>query len=122
MKRDLDLVRQILFEIERHEHGWAPQALAVEGYDQEQTGYHIYLMGQAGLLNVADSTHLGSTSPQAIAMSITWAGHDFLDAAREPSLWEKAKQKVGGSFASMSFDLVKELLVALARAQLNLGC
>ncbi len=121
MKRDMDLVRQILLKIEEHEHGRAPTELVIEGHTDEEVGYHVHLMGQAGLLKVADVTDMGSASPEAIPIGMMWAGHDFLDAAREPSLWEKAKQKLGAGFASVSFDVLKELLVALARGQLGLG-
>jgi hypothetical protein len=36
MKRDMDLVREILVQIEEHEHGMAPRNLTIEGYYSEQ--------------------------------------------------------------------------------------
>lgn len=50
MKREMDLVRQILLKIEQHEHGLAPRDLAIDGHTDEQVAYHVHLMGQAGLL------------------------------------------------------------------------
>ena len=121
MKRQMDLVRAILLELEKHEHAWAPRKLAIEGYTDEEVGYHVHLMGQAGLLDVADATTRASASPHAVPRAITWAGHEFLDAARDPSLWEKAKQKVGASLVSVAFDVLKGVLTTLAKAQLGLG-
>jgi hypothetical protein len=48
MKRDMDLVRKILLQIEEHPHGFAPNYLAIEDYTQEQIGFHVLLMGEAG--------------------------------------------------------------------------
>ncbi|MCK4340490.1 MAG: DUF2513 domain-containing protein [Phycisphaerae bacterium] len=111
MKRDMDLVRQLLLKIEEHEHGLAPRNLPIDGYDDEQIGYHVHLMGQAGLLKVADVTHLGSASPEAIPVRMTWAGHDFLDAARSETIWSRAKDHLGANWASVPFEVLKSLLV-----------
>ena len=111
MKRDMELVRQILVQIEEHEHGMAPRSLTIDGYTQEQIGYHVHLMGQAGLLKVADVSHFGSTSPEAIATRMTWAGHEFLDAARSDTVWQRAKTQLGAQWASVPFDILKAVLM-----------
>ena len=48
MKRDMDLVRQILMLMEDHEHGFAPKSPNVPGYTEEVVGYHLAVMGEAG--------------------------------------------------------------------------
>ena len=121
MKRDMDLVRKILLAVEAEESGYAKANPTIEGYSQEQVDYHIYLMWQAGLVDAADSSAMDSSSPGAILNSITWKGHDFLDAAKSSSVWEKAKEKAKAVGGAMTFDLLKELLVATARDQLGLG-
>jgi hypothetical protein len=120
MKRDMDLVRQILLKIEEHEHGLAPRNLAIEGYSEEQIAYHVHLMGQGGLLQVADVTHTGSASPEAIPLRMLWGGHDFLDAAREQSIWDKAKAKIAGAGASVTFEVLKAVLVGITKDALGL--
>jgi|GEM_PF-7061885 len=47
MKRDIDLVREILLALEEHDHGYAPKDLEIRGYSKEQIGYHVWLMGRA---------------------------------------------------------------------------
>lgn len=113
MKRDMDLVRLILLEIEDHQHGLAPQRLPIEGYADEQIGYHVHLMGQAGLLKVADVTCQGSLSPEAIPVRMLWAGHDFLDAARSDTIWNRAKKHLGAEWTSVPLEVLKALLVKL---------
>ena len=84
MKRDMDLIRRILFVMEGYEHGYAPKNFAIENYSEEEVGFHVWLMGDAGLLDVIDSTSHDSISPEAFPLRITWAGYEFLEAAREP--------------------------------------
>jgi hypothetical protein len=45
MKRDMDLVRQILMVMEDHEHGFAPHPFEVPGYTEEVVGYHLTFGG-----------------------------------------------------------------------------
>lgn len=101
MKRDMDLVRKIAFALESHVGGWAPHPLVIEGYSASVIGNHVHLMMQAGLVDAVDATCAGDEGLQAIANSLTWSGHDFIDAARSDSLWKKAmkeiKEKVGGA-------------------------
>ena len=113
MKRDVDLVRKILLACADHEHGYAPRGLAIEGYSEEQIGYHVYLMMQAGLVEGDDVTHSGCRSPQAVLTSVTWAGHDFLEASRDEGRWTKAK-KAAGSTGGMVLDVLKSVLIDLA--------
>jgi len=110
----------ILLEIESHEHGRAPRQFKIENYTEEQIGFHVHLMGQAGLLKVADSTHMGSASPEAIPLAMTWQGYEFLEAAREPSRWQAATQKVKSAGAAMTIEIIKETLIALSKHALGL--
>ena len=115
MKRNLDLIREILHQCEEFEHGVAPRTIAVEGYTDEQVGFHIYLAGEAGLLQTADVTHLGSTSPAALPISLTWQGYEFLETSRDDGVWSTAKQAAHAS-GGMAFDVVKSVLTGLAIA------
>ena len=120
MKRDMDLVRSILLKLEEHEHGRAPVPLVIDGYTEEQIGYHVYLMDEAGLLIALKTQSRGSTSPCAIPMRMTWAGHDFLDAARSDTIWKAAKQRLAESVGWVSFEVFKSVLVVLAKENLGL--
>jgi len=113
MKRDLDLIRKILQAMESHEHGFAPSNISIEGYDDEQIGFHVYLAGQAGLLNVVDFTNTRTASPLAKPTSLTWQGYEFLEASRDEGLWSKAKQ-AAGSAGGMALGVVNSVLVELA--------
>ena len=119
MKRDMDLVRKILLAVEEHDHGDAPTTLTIEGHSEEQIGYHTLLMGEAGLLKVVETTHKQSASPSAMPLRMTWEGHDFLGAAREPSRWTAALKRISESGAGMTFEILKGVLVALSTEALS---
>lgn len=119
MKRDLDLCRTILLAIESQPHGFADE-LQIEGYSEEQVGYHVYLLGEAGLLKTLERTGINSHSPQALPVNLTWRGHEFLDASKDESLWAKAKAKVIKPAGGVAFDLLLEWLKAEAKQRLGL--
>lgn len=121
MKRDMDLVRQILLNATAQENGYANENPEIEGYTEDQIGHHIYLMHQAGLVEAADTSSMDGDSPTALLISVTWKGHDFIEAARSNTVWSQAKDKAKSVGGSLTFDLMKELLVATARSQLGLS-
>jgi len=117
MKRDMDLVRKILFAVEKHPSGFAPNKLEIPGHTEEEIAYHAYIMKEAGLVGAIETTPWGSSSPQAQIARLTWQGHEFLDAARQDRIWQKAKlivKKVGGAtiqiWMAVLRDLVKQKL------------
>jgi len=119
MKRDMDLVRAILTEVERHPAGFFRREMKIDGYTPDQIKYHVYIMDQAGLVEAANATHYQNTSPEAIVNNLTWEGHEFLDNAREPIRWEQAKAlvaKAGGA----SVQVLLTVLTDLAEKHLNI--
>jgi hypothetical protein len=115
MVRDMDLVRHILLEVERADpgrHGWPKIDLA--GYRPEVVGAHIGLLGQAGLLEVADART--QQSPNSwIPKRLTWAGHDFLDAIRNETVMAGVKAKAKEFGGSLPFEVMKELAMSIAK-------
>ena len=114
MKRDMDLVRKILLAIEESETGYAPRDLGIEGYTEEQTGYHIYIMKEGGLVNGIEIECDDESGPTAVATSMTWAGQEFLDAARQSERWNEAKSlldKVGGAALSVWQTVLTKLVL-----------
>ena len=98
MQRDMNLLRDILLQCEEHEHGFAPK-LKLPAYTEEQVGFHVHLLGQEGLLITTDLTGMKAKSPNALPISLTSAGYNFLGEIKPPEVWEQtqsAMAKVGG--------------------------
>ena len=121
MKRDMELIRKLILQIEDSPNGSAPSQLQIEGYTAEQIGYHAYLLVDSGLAVGSDVTNSGSSGPEYLISYLTWAGHDFADACRNETTWKKAtaivKEKAGG----VTFDVFKQLLVSLLKHAVGLG-
>jgi hypothetical protein len=116
MKRDLDLVREILLACEAEEHGFAPiqfDKLMEKGYAEELIGFHCLLIGDAGLAVIEDLTNSGDESPNAAILYLTWAGYEFLEAARDDARWFKAKSIIATAKAA-TFEVAKNVLTQLA--------
>ncbi len=100
MKRDWDLIRNILLEIEAYEgNNYVP--LQIEGYSDDLVSYHVKLLSEAGLIDTHDcGRSLG-------VISLTWDGHEFLDASRNETIWSKAKSTITNKGGELSFDILK---------------
>ena len=118
MKRDMDLIRAMLLEIETDPHGFAPK-ITIHGYTQEQINYHATLLNEAGLIKAIDVTTNGSQSPEAIVERLTWAGHEFLDVARENQIWNQAKDKIN-VIGGASLQILIAVLTGIINKKLGL--
>jgi hypothetical protein len=119
MKRDMDLIRRILLEMEDTPSGYAPVPFHLEGFDADTVGFHCHLMLEAALITGVDTTEFGSNTPTATPLSLTWKGYEFLDAAREATTWNKAKGLAAGA-GNSSFKILLDVLTKLALGQLGL--
>lgn len=117
MKRDLDLVRKILFVIEENEDATGRSLIAVriEGYPEKQIFYHLKLLDEAGLIEAVDFS--GGTQLRWEAQSLTWDGHEFLDSARSETLWKEAKKQMK-NIGSSSFQVLLQILLKLAESKI----
>lgn len=120
MQRDMSLVREILLAVERSPHGLFMGDLYLNGVDSETVGYHVHLLGEAGLLKVLPTTTMASKSPQAIPLSLTWQGHEFLDLARSESIWKRTLEKFGETGSGLAIDLLKRYLSQAVAAAIGI--
>jgi Hypothetical protein (DUF2513) len=111
MKRDMDLARAILLKIEEHPDsdgiGWV--SLEIEGRSDREIGYHVMLLHEADLLEAIDASDSEGSDWRPVRL--TWAGHEFLDAARQEGRWQKAKEIVKEKTGGLSFEAIKALLI-----------
>ena len=120
MKRDWDTIREILIKFE----GLAPDAgpLQLSDFPSEKAyeySYHVELLLEAGLIHGQMSKMLGRHAQNFLAQRLTWQGHEFLDAIRSDTVWNKTKTSFVKGGLSMTFDLVKEVAKDVAVALLK---
>lgn len=113
MRRDIDLCREILLRTEKE-----TPILQIPDQLEAVILAHFELLVEAGFLQ---GQVVRSGSGQIVAASpgrLLWAGHDFLEAARNEDIWTKAKNRILLTGGAWTFDLLKTLLVELAKKNL----
>lgn len=118
MTRDMDLARKLLLMIEAHPSPDGPlQQVHVDGYDDQVVSYHIKQLHQAGYIEAQD---LSAQECLWFPGALTWRGHEFLDAVRNDTVWEKTKAAVKDKGGSVPFDVLKDLATSFLRSLFGL--
>lgn len=120
MKRDWDVIRDILTQVEEIPTGEG--AIQLSAFPAEQAGevsYHMELLIEAGLVHGKMAKTLGPGPYNFIAMRLTWEGHEFIDAVRNDTVWQKAKKSFISNGISMTFDLVKSVATEIAASYIK---
>lgn len=107
MKRDLDLCRQLLADIEGHGPDTTVTALrpGLAGEADERVRYHVRLLIDAGLVKELDRAAGG-----APCVRLTNAGHDFLELAHSEARWREAKWVVAQRTGGVSLEVLTSVL------------
>ncbi|MEX2411343.1 MAG: DUF2513 domain-containing protein, partial [Candidatus Paceibacterota bacterium] len=85
MKRDINLIKEILIELERSDNPIAKADFTINDRSDIEVSYHIKLLFEAGLIEAENIS--GFSSYHWIPITLTWHGHEFLDAARNDTIW-----------------------------------
>lgn len=118
MKRNNDLIKHILLAAEDADwHVTFTESSVPDGfpgdYPFDEILYHFLLLEERGLIK-------GSASNASCTITrLTWEGHDFLDDARDATLWNTAKQNAGKLSFTAFREVVKELAKAAAKVALQ---
>jgi Hypothetical protein (DUF2513) len=115
VKRDMDLVRTILLAIEARPFTGTPSVLSIPGEDQGAVNYHLLLLKEAGYIDVVTMKGLGPGGPQVWPSRLTWEGHEFIDAARNETVWKEAWGQVKAKGGGIAVEVLKALLVQISK-------
>ncbi len=103
MKRDMDLLRQIMIDLESDVRREPP------GYNKDQINYNKWLLIDSGMAigspQISDDQIRG-----VILIRLTWKGCEFLDLARNEEGWQAAKHTIRGTVEAVSVSLLSSLL------------
>ena len=120
MERDFDLVRLILKDIQAMPAGESYTRIDhLSGYDSATVFAHVDLLLNAGLIKgrVLKLMHgIGGIN----VSGLTWEGYDFLDAAKDETLWTKAKERLIKPGVSITFDILLNWLKHEATTKIGL--
>ena len=117
MKRNLDLIREILIKAEEADGGISDCDLVNDKYTIAEVAFNVELMRERGLIE-ASIDHAGlNDKPYSVDIDrITWEGYDYLDAIRSRKVWEKARQAISAAVGDTSLSVVKETCQMVAQS------
>lgn len=130
MKRDIDLIRELLLFYE------SDGATPFPSHDNGVINQHLILLIEAGLLD-GNISNMGIGSPQIatsndgriikvgekeyVCFRVTWLGHDFITTCKDDNLWKKAKSNLGSAIVGMTLEMVKEYIQIMIKERLGLS-
>ena len=120
MKRDLDLIREIMLVLEdKMEYGKnfkSTQLIEImqdKIFSAEKLAYHVGLLVENDFIKAKEYRHQSGEHNKYIINTITSQGQDFIDTIRQDITWNKIKEKasnIGGFTLSLLVDIGKEYL------------
>ncbi|MFK7678742.1 DUF2513 domain-containing protein [Bacillus sp. Wb] len=108
MKRDMDLIRKILIQVEEKENEYLEYLLPIEGYTEEEIQYHLRMISGQGLVNAHYADNIGRVT------TLTWEGYEFLENIKNDTIWNKTKDVVKKNGGAASLAIMTELAKELA--------
>ena len=96
MIRDMELIRKILFALEKQ---YKPGdglifGLGIDGYELKTIAEHCDFLCQQGLITDYKPTRGGNTILTFQVGNLSSAGYDYLELIRNDDIWNKTKDEV----------------------------
>jgi len=124
MKRDMELIRTLILMLENSSSDLYTCTISLEGFSNVQIEYHTYLLLDAGLadgqrMDINDG--MGGLRPSTkFLRNLTWEGHEFADASRNDSIWNKAMERVKEKGDTIPIGVLTMLLTSLLKSAFGL--
>jgi hypothetical protein len=122
MHRDPDLLREIMLAVEAQ-----PAGKKIYGSDlktscanSEEVADHVQQLIEAGCLDGTVHFNFGEIPPKIVINRTKNAGHDFLSAMREDTVWQQVKKNVMLPAGSWTIGIALEYAKTVIRAKLGL--
>ena len=125
MKRDMELVRDLLLKIGEADRPLNFSEMLRPDIDDNARAlaeYHMaMLVDEVGFVRGIDASSMDGRD--WIELELTWHGQDFLDSIRDPTVWNRTQdgaKKLGGVTFDMFIGLAKEYAKAEVKKRLGL--
>ena len=119
MKRDLDLVRQLMLQIEALPAA-PPVQYRMSEIEDPVLLAHLEMLIEAELVNGRISRSQGARGDVISVSGLTWQGHEWVEMVRSQSLWNEVKSAVLDGGGVLTFELTRAMAAKLLRARLAL--
>ena len=120
MKMDPDLMRKILkaYETLPEERVW--EEISILGCKQSGIRYHEKLLADRKFIEIESEGNVADDHTTIIPIRLTFAGHEFLEQARNDTNWNKAKSIIVEKGLPMTIDVLSSILGKIIAQALGL--
>lgn len=119
MKRDMDLVRDILLKAESMPVG-PPMLYRIGEVEDLVLLHHLEMLIEAGLLRGKISRSQGTRGDIIGISGLTWEGHEWIETVRSDRVWAETKETLSKDDGAMTFELAKAVATRVHRVRLGL--
>jgi len=109
MKRDLNLLRELLLVIEDADAVLPRQRVELAS-SVPKVQHHLRLLVEAGFVR-----GVGETSDGSISVRLTWQGYEFLELIRDGSIWQRVQSFVRHKGKGLNVAILQAVLAEQAR-------
>lgn len=120
MKRDLNLIRSILLDIQAAPAGQAIQGFTYDGKEQPEILEHVQLLLDADFIDGHVTTGNMNEPVACLIFRMKWSGQEFLAKAKNDTLWKKVLAQAEEKGGSTSIAVINALLEAAAKKYVGL--
>jgi hypothetical protein len=118
MKRDMDLIRSLLIQMDEEPRLDGTQWLEINhhdfpGHSLQEVAYHVGLLVEVGYVRGS----IGGGMP--MISKLTWEGHEFVDDIKDSGIWANTKARVEG-LSGVALSVVAEIAKAEIKKRLGL--
>ena len=111
MKRDMELIRKILFAIEgQYQPGEGViYDLKIEGCDMPTVAEHCDLLYQQGFVRSYKARYGSDTILRFRVGNISSSGYDYLELIRSDLIWDKTKTEIEQKQVPQTFETIAKI-------------
>jgi len=120
MKRDPDLIRELLLSLEQKPDDKVDILPSIDGYTDSESRYHCRLLAQAGYVDFEPELTKTGRIIKVYVFNLSWKGQKFLEASRDETLWKKGLAVVAAQTGGVAIDLLRAWLLHQAKHQLGI--
>lgn len=109
MKRDLDLLREIMLKIEESDENLDITCLTDVSSKYALISFHVQLLIDSDFIEATPISIMRQSFENYIITRLTSHGCDYLDSVRDEGVWSKTKSSLIQVGSSASLDIIKQL-------------
>lgn len=106
MKRDMDLIKDILLEIEKSKPFESIQNFEIENHEQDEILAHCEMLYERHLIKEFKPVYAYGGIVSAFVSGLTWEGCDFLETIRNDNVWNNTKKFIKDKSLPMAIDTI----------------